>query len=96
MYIKAKQSLTGEIQTHQNLSGTLRTEQKLYGSVHIKDTIKQEIDYYLGEYTIKPSTETQTLDTADKTMRENLVIQAIPYAEVTNSANGITVTIGGI
>lgn len=86
MYIKAKQSLTGALQTSQKLSG----------SVHIKDTIKQEIDYYAGDYNITPSVETQTLETAEKTMRDDLVIQAIPYAEVTNSANGITVTIGGV
>lgn len=49
--------------------------------------------YYEGEYTVIPKTEEQTLKTANKVMSDNLVVEKIPYYEVTNTANGKTVTI---
>lgn len=79
-----------------SINGTLRSQEKLVGTVHVKDTITENKETYSGDYVIKPSINRQTLETADKTMEKDLVIQAIPYAEVTNSANGITVTIGGV
>lgn len=52
------------------------------------------IPTYDGEYFVIPQVEEQTLFTKNKKMVENVEISAIPYAEVTNSANGKTVTIG--
>ena len=53
-----------------------------------------EYDVYDGEYTVTPQVESQTLDTQNKLMQSNLVVEKIPYAEVTNTTGGKTVTIG--
>lgn len=54
-----------------------------------------ELPLYDGTYSVKPSIEGDvTLATANRLMDANLVVEKIPYAEVTNSANGMTATIG--
>ena len=84
MDILAKQSLTG------NISG----KERLVGDIAISDTAAVRPDTYEGSYEIKPTTESQILQTKEKLMKDDLTVKAIPYAEVTNSSNGITVTIG--
>ena len=49
---------------------------------------------YDGEYDVTPKVVAQTLPTARKLMQKDLVIEPIPYAEVSNAFNGQTVTIG--
>jgi hypothetical protein len=49
---------------------------------------------YEGEYDITPKIESQVLRTARKVLDQDVNVRAIPYAEVQNSANGKTVTIG--
>ena len=48
---------------------------------------------YDGAYDVTPKTEAQTLATKDRRMVEDVTVQAIPYAEVKNTARGVTVTI---
>lgn len=55
--------------------------------------VKEEFEYYEGEYEVTPSVRAKRLKTAEKMMRSDLTVTAIPYAEVTNTANGLTVTI---
>lgn len=50
--------------------------------------------FYKGEYVITPAVNEQKLETEKTVMREDLTVLAIPYAEVANTANGKTVTIG--
>lgn len=50
---------------------------------------------YSGTYSVTPKTEIQTLKTAQKTLRNDIKVFAIPYAEVSNKSGGITATIGG-
>lgn len=54
------------------------------------------IDYpeYEGSYEVTPSAEAQTLETADKVLKQNIEVKKIPYAEVLNDSGGNTVTIG--
>lgn len=49
---------------------------------------------YEGEYSVTPSTEEYTLLTSQKFVDANIVVEKIPYSEVSNPANGITATIG--
>lgn len=49
---------------------------------------------YTGDYVIIPKTIDQEFPTKSKVMKENLLVTAIPYAQVPNIANGETVTIG--
>lgn len=50
-------------------------------------------DYYDGSYTVTPKVDAQTLKTADRVMRENVDVKAIPKFEVDNQ-QGTTVYIG--
>ena len=53
------------------------------------------LPYYKGETIVKPKPrKEQTLETANKSMRENVLVLEIPYTEVHN-LNGTTVIIGG-
>lgn len=49
---------------------------------------------YEGEYEVTPSFKAQTLPTADRILAKDVIIEEIPYAEVSNNSGGITVTIG--
>jgi hypothetical protein len=62
-----------------------------FGTVTERDTAH---DYYNGAYTVTPKTTAQTLETADKVMRADVDVKAIPTYEVSND-KGTTVYIGG-
>lgn len=50
---------------------------------------------YDGTYEVTPSPDNeQTLNTRQTFMNADVVVKKIPYAEVTNTSNGKTVTIG--
>lgn len=51
---------------------------------------------YDGPYTVTPSFETQELATKDKLLREDVTVEAIEVARVSNPAGGKTIYIGGI
>lgn len=54
-----------------------------------------EMPIYDGEFEVTPAVDVdQTLLTAQKLVDANIKVTKIPYAEVTNSANGRTATIG--
>ena len=55
---------------------------------------ESDIQIYGGPYSVIPEIREQTLETAQKMLIANMKIKEIPYAEVSNVANGITVTIG--
>ena len=52
------------------------------------------LPYYRGETEITPKKEEQVLETKNKSMTSDVVVYAIPYAEVSNIAGGTTATIG--
>lgn len=53
------------------------------------------VELYDGEYNVIPKVDAQELETANKLMGENVVIQQIPFYSVSNDANGSTIIIGG-
>ena len=54
-----------------------------------------DYDEYTGEYIVTPLPNVeQILRTDHKIMRHDVTIEAIPYAEVSNTAGGITCIIG--
>jgi hypothetical protein len=93
-YINDSVRLTGSVDGSTQLIGAVHASAQLIGEIQAGSVVVQEPDYYDGAYDIRPSIDSQTVATKDKTMREDLLIEAIPYAEVTNNANGVTVTIG--
>ena len=53
-------------------------------------------EHYTGPCSVAPRTFEQVLYTAEKLMKQDIVILEIPYASVANESGGVTVTIGGI
>lgn len=51
-------------------------------------------DVYEGTYKVIPSVSSQTLDTSNKLMQSDVVVEKIPYAEVSNNSGGKTASIG--
>lgn len=51
-------------------------------------------DLYDGGFTVTPGADQVTLKTAETYLKQNVVIEPIPYTVVTNLAGGKTVTIG--
>ena len=51
---------------------------------------------YDGEYTVIPKVYGQTLNTKNKSMTDNVTIEAVPYAEVSNLSGGKTASIAYI
>lgn len=56
--------------------------------------VLDDLPKYEGNYAVTPSVEAQTMPTSQSYMEDDIVINEIPYYEVSNNANGKTVTIG--
>lgn len=52
-------------------------------------------EHYDGEYVVTPAVVQQSLHTENKVMDDDVTVKAIPYYEVENADNGVTVIIGG-
>lgn len=78
----------------QRLNAMLSSDQKIFASLK-QVTVNDHIEHYNGPYEVTPQARDQTLSTKSKYMDEDINILKIPYAEVTNGANGTTITIGG-
>lgn len=57
-------------------------------------TVRPDVEYYDGAFDVIPDVSSQRLETAEKYMRSDVTIQAIPYFDVSNTAGGSTVYIG--
>jgi hypothetical protein len=53
----------------------------------------QNFPCYKGEYMVTPNREKQELQTANSILKENIIVVAIPYSEVSNLAGGKTFNI---
>ena len=73
------------------LLGTIVKKADISGTV----SLPYSANYYTGDYDITPTIDGQVMETANKTMVEDVTINPIPYEEVTNLGGGITATIGG-
>lgn len=83
-----------DISAKRSLVGKVSEKVLLTGQIAISNTVIVDHEEYEGPYEVKPVVEPQTISTKEKLMKEDLVVLAIPYVEVTNTSNGITVTIG--
>lgn len=59
-----------------------------------KVTVREDVVPFMGEYTITPKVDAQTIPTAQKFMTDDMKIKAIPYFETSNNFDGETVYIG--
>lgn len=75
--------------------GTLEEFKAHFGEYLNSDGSLIHFDEYTGEYTVTPlPTVEQILRTSNKLLVRDIVIDPIPYAEVSNDAGGTTVIIG--
>lgn len=58
--------------------------------------VHYEEDIYVGPYEVTPDFDTQTLDTAQKTMTDDVTVEPIPVYRTSNPQGGKTIYIGGI
>ena len=94
--IVAIHTITGNISTEQTLYCDVTADRSLQGSV-ATGKVAVDLPVYDGDYTVIPLAKTeQVLLTENKYMVSNVTVEKIPYAEVSNLANGITATIGEI
>lgn len=91
----ANVSLHGSISANEQLSGSLSPIASLSGSISEAAVKPPAHPPYTGSYEVTPSVAgEQVLQTKDKYMTDNLVILEVPYSEVSNTVDGITVYIG--
>lgn len=52
------------------------------------------LPYYPGEYEVEPRKVEQTLETKNRSMKEDVIVHPIFYAETSNISGGLTAVIG--
>ena len=52
------------------------------------------LPWYLGDYEVDPRKVEQTLETKNRSMREDVIVHPIFYAETSNPSGGLTAVIG--
>jgi hypothetical protein len=63
-----------------------------YGEIY--EILKIPDETYDGEYNVTPKVDSQTLNTKEKFMYDNLIVNGIPIFNVSNIGGGDTVYIG--
>ena len=92
MAIKSVGTLKGTVKSAGTIKGTVKSVGGVTGRIYVSAEYQNEA--YTGPYEVEPSSEEQILLTKEKNMAEDLIIRPIPYAEVTNTSQGITAMIG--
>ena len=93
--------ITGNISSTININGLLKNNNNLNSNIQSNTNISAKLTVggsssyldYSGSYDIIPNQEDQTLQTKDKILRENMLVEKIPYFETSNEY-GETVYIG--
>lgn len=89
--IKALDTLKGTISSERTLSGKLTATGGLSGKLSTSTADYYEV--YDGDYEVIPKAfNTQTLETADKLLKENIQVKEVPFFETSNDS-GTTVYI---
>lgn len=58
-------------------------------------TGSSNVEIYAGDYSVTPQADSeQELSTAQKFLEDNITVEKIPYTEVSNTSDGVTVYIG--
>jgi len=84
--------MDGQITAYPSLSGELSGNGSLSGSMTIPTSIYQEV--YDGEYSFVPLADSPiVINTYQKLLLYDTVIQKIPYVEIENESGGVTVFI---
>lgn len=80
--------------TYQDLDVDVQISEPYVINLEIQEGSGGVLPYYDGSYNVIPRIVGQTLETKNKSMRDDVTVDPINYAEVTNPQGGKTVTIG--
>jgi len=85
-----------EIQSNNREFSMVVDENRLIYSLESNEKIetKGHLPWYEGEYTVSPRKVEQVLETDNKSLHDNVTIEAIHYSSVLNPSGGQTVNIG--
>ncbi len=82
----------------EKLTAIAENEQKVYNAGYNKGLSEGggggSGPEYTGTYTVTPTTSSQTLNTANRLLKDDVKIEAIPYSAVSNNTGGTTIIIG--
>lgn len=104
--VKAKASITGEVTAVASVEGSVVGKagvingeleaRTVLGDISVGRVVVEHPEYpnYKGDYEVIPGPDAQSLETANKTMKDDVTIKAIPYYDVSNPY-GRTIYIGG-
>ena len=86
--------LKGKLTAIGTLKGSLTSQGGLHGVITGGISRLEPLPYYTGEYTITPTTESQTLTTEQMSMAQNIVVNPIPsnYGRIDYNGGYITVS----
>lgn len=84
-------NIKGKLETNSNIKGLINSANHLEGKIIAGGTAVYPD--YEGTYDVIPKTESQTLNTQNKILREDMLIESIPYFETSNQY-GNTIYIG--
>lgn len=87
-------TLDGELIIRNEFDGELTTQNEFDGELNITVGANGIKEYYDGEYTVIPKVEAQILDTEEKYLKKNILVNEIPKFETSNASGGTTVYIG--
>lgn len=88
-----KSVIFGSADSSAQLNGDVRNQNQLTGHISVGSDFEHIV--YDGPYEAMPHRDDQVVNTKGRLMREDFTVKAVPYAEITNNADGITITIGG-
>lgn len=87
--------VSGALAVIEQVSGVISPIGSVSGNVSVP--IEEVLEIYNGQSRISPSVhEDVTLRTANKKLIDNLVVEKVFYAEVSNDSGGMTATIGDV
>ena len=87
-------TISGTLSVIGTLSGSLSPPVAIHGELNVPIYI--DVDLYSGDYDVSPDFTGKTLDTANKTLTDNIMVKPIEVQTMSNSSGGLTVYIGGI
>lgn len=89
--LSVTESLVGTLSCIEGIHGTVVGVSGLSGSLSVNaDTTTP----YTGDYTVVPKAfASQTLNTANKTLTDDILVKEVPYFENENFSKGLTVYI---
>ena len=87
-------TITGRLDGALVLHGTIEARGQLTGTLTLPNLTPPIHPTYDGEYSITPHFFEQKLETKEKLMTDDVIVEVIPVHEVTNPAGGTTITIG--